>query len=71
MERRMKKIVLASLFVIAAATTQPVFAASGADRLCTKGATLCSCGKLPGAVWICCHAHAKCDCSGGLPNCKR
>jgi len=66
----MKKIVLASLFVIAAATTQPVFAASG-DHLCTKGATLCACGKLPGAMWNCCHAHAKCDCSGGLPNCKR
>jgi hypothetical protein len=67
----MKKIVLASLFMVAAATTQPAFAAAGAAHLCTKGMALCACGKLPGALWNCCHPAAKCDCSSGIPNCRR
>jgi hypothetical protein len=64
----MKKILLASLFFVAAASLQPALAAG--PNLCTKGTTLCACGKLPDAMWNCCHAQAKCDCSGGLPNCK-
>jgi hypothetical protein len=70
MEGQMKRIVLASLLVVAAAGVQPAFAAAGAAHLCAKGTTLCACGKLPGAMWNCCHAQAKCDCSSGLPNYK-
>jgi len=69
----MKKFVLASLFVVAAAAMQPAFAAGmgGPAHLCAKGTKVCACGKLPGAMFQCCPAHAvKCDCSGGLPNCK-
>jgi hypothetical protein len=67
----MKKIVLASLFVVAAASLQPAFAAGGgAAGLCGKGTKLCACGKLPGAMWNCCPAAAKCSCSTGVPDCK-
>jgi hypothetical protein len=67
----MKKFVLASLFVVAAAAMQPAFAAMGGPaHLCVKGAVLCACGKLPGGMFQCCHTHAKCDCSRGLPDCK-
>jgi hypothetical protein len=70
-EGRMKKFVLASLFVAAAAAMQPALAAkAGAPHLCAKGTKVCACGTLPGAMWQCCNAKAKCDCSGGLPNCK-
>ena len=65
----MKRIV-ASLFIVAAMSAQPVFAAGGASHLCEKGMKICACGKLPGALWNCCHAQAKCDCSAGLPNCS-
>jgi hypothetical protein len=65
----MKRIVLASLFFVAAASLQLALAA-GPAQLCAKGMKLCACGKLPGAMWNCCHPQAKCDCSGGLPNCK-
>ena len=62
-EGRMKKFVLASLF--------PALAAKAAEpKLCGKGTKICACGKLPAAMWQCCNAKAKCDCSGGLPNCK-
>jgi hypothetical protein len=70
----MKKFVLASLFVVAAAALQPALAAGagGPAHMCAKGELLCACGKLPGAMFQCCHAKtkAKCDCSGGVPNCK-
>jgi hypothetical protein len=70
-EGRMKKFVLASLFVVAAATMQPTLAAkAGGPQLCAKGTKVCACGKLPAAMWQCCSAQAKCDCSGGLPDCK-
>jgi hypothetical protein len=69
MEGQMKTIVLASLLFVAAAAAQPAFAAGGAAHLCTKGMVLCACGKLPGALWNCCHAAAKCDCGSGIPNC--
>lgn len=65
----MKKFVLASLFIVAAAATQPAIAA-GPGGLCSKGTKLCACGKLPGAFFQCCNPLAKCDCSGGLPDCK-
>jgi hypothetical protein len=65
----MKKIILASVLVVAAIGAQPAFAA-GPAGLCTKGMKLCACGKLPGAMWNCCNPRAKCDCSGGIPNCK-
>ena len=65
----MKKIILASVLIVAAIGAQPVFAA-GPAGLCTKGTKLCACGKLPGAMWNCCDARATCDCSSGLPNCK-
>jgi hypothetical protein len=65
----MKKFVLASLLVVAAIGAQPAFA-GGPAQLCAKGMRLCACGTMPGAMWNCCHAKAKCDCSGGLPNCK-
>jgi hypothetical protein len=68
----MKKFVLASLFVVAAAAAmQPALAAKAAEpKLCGKGTKICACGKLPAAMWQCCNAKAKCDCSGGLSNCK-
>jgi hypothetical protein len=67
----MKKFVLASLFVVAAAAVQPALAAkAGVPQLCAKGTKVCACGKLPAAMWQCCNAKAKCDCSGGLPDCK-
>jgi hypothetical protein len=67
----MKKFVLASLFVVAAAAMQPALAAKAAEpKLCGKGTKICACGKMPAALWQCCNAKAKCDCSGGLPNCK-
>ena len=69
----MKKFVLASLFVVAAAAMQPALAAKGGPaHLCAKGQTVCACGKLPGAMFQCCQTKpkAKCDCSGGVPNCK-
>jgi hypothetical protein len=72
-EGRMKKFVLASLFVVAAAAMQPALAAKGGEaKLCGKGQTVCACGKLPGAMFQCCEKKpkAKCDCSGGVPNCK-
>ena len=73
-EGRMKKFVLASLFVVAAAALQPALAAGagGSAHVCAKGQLLCACGKLPGAMFQCCQAKtkAKCDCSGGVPNCK-
>jgi hypothetical protein len=65
----MKKFVLASLFVVAAAAMQPAIAA-GPGGLCSKGMKLCACGKLPGAMFQCCNHIAKCDCSRGLPDCK-
>jgi hypothetical protein len=65
----MKQVVLASLFVIAAASLQPAFAA-GAAGLCAKGSKVCACGKLPGAMWNCCPAAAKCSCATGVPDCK-
>jgi hypothetical protein len=65
----MKKLVLLSLFAVAVAGSQPAFAAGGL-HLCAKGLNVCACGKLPAAMWQCCRATAKCDCSGGLPNCK-
>jgi hypothetical protein len=69
----MKKFVLASLFVVAAAAMQPALAAKGGEaKLCAKGQMVCACGKLPGAMFQCCEKKpkAKCDCSGGTPNCK-
>jgi len=66
----MKKFVLASLFVVSALAMQPAFAGNPADHLCKKGAKTCACGKLPGAMFQCCSAKAKCDCSHGLPDCK-
>ena len=67
----MKKFVLASLFVMAAAAIQPASTAKGSEaKLCPKSQAICACGKLPGALFQCCHPTAKCDCSGGLPNCK-
>jgi hypothetical protein len=66
----MKKFALASLFVVSALAMQPAFAAGGADHLCAKGTKTCACGKLPGAMFQCCKAKAKCDCSHGLPDCK-
>jgi hypothetical protein len=66
----MKKLLLASLFAVAVGGLQPVLAAGGPAHLCEKANMLCACGKLPGAMFQCCHAHAKCDCSAGLPNCK-
>jgi hypothetical protein len=66
---RMKKIVVASLFIVAV-SVQPVFAAGGAAHLCEKGMKICACGKLPGALWSCCHLQAKCDCGAGIPNCS-
>jgi hypothetical protein len=61
----MKKFVLASLFVVAAAAMQPALAAKAAEpKLCGKGTKICACGKLPAAMWQCCNAKAKCDCSG-------
>jgi hypothetical protein len=65
----MKKFVLASLFVVAAAAMQPAIAA-GPGGLCAKGMKACACGKLPGAMFQCCNPMAKCDCSHGLPDCK-
>ena len=65
----MKKFVLASLRVVAAAAMQPAIAA-GPGGLCSKGMKLCACGKLPGAMFQCCNQIAKCDCSRGLPDCK-
>ena len=65
----MKKFVLASLLVVAAAAMQPAIAA-GLGGLCSKGMKLCACGKLPGAMFQCCNQIAKCDCSRGLPDCK-
>ena len=65
----MKKFVLTSLFVVAAAAMQPALAAKAAEpKLC--GTKICACGKLPAAMWQCCNTKAKCDGSGGLPNCK-
>ena len=64
----MKKFVLASLLVVAAAAMQPAIAA-GLGGL-SKGMKLCACGKLPGAMFQCCNQIAKCDCSRGLPDCK-
>jgi hypothetical protein len=57
-EGRMKKFVLASLFVVAAAALQPALAAGagGPAHMCVKGELLCACGKLPGAMFQCCHA---------------
>lgn len=49
----MKKIILASAFIVAAISAQPALAA-GPAGLCTKGMKLCACGKLPGAMWNCC-----------------
>src|ERR1700674_3717786 len=69
-EGQVKKIVLASLFIVAAVSMQPAFAAGPAPQLCAKGTKLCACGSLPGAMWNCCHAKAKCDCGSGLPNCS-
>jgi len=70
-EGRMKKFVLASLFVVAAAAMQPALVAKAAEpKLCGKGTTICACGKLLAAMWQCCSANSKCDCSGGLPNCR-
>ncbi len=66
----MKKMVLAALFMVTAVGMQPAFAAGGAAHLCAKGAKVCACGKLPGAFWKCCPTAAKCDCSGGVPNCN-
>ena len=44
----MKKFVLASLFVVAAAAMQPALAAKGGEaKLCGKGTKTCACGKLP------------------------
>ena len=61
----MKKFVLASLFVVAAAAMQPALAAKAAKpKLCGKGTKICACGKLPGAMWQCCNAKAKCDLAG-------
>jgi hypothetical protein len=65
----MKKIILASVLIAAAIGAQPAFAA-GPAGLCAKGAKVCACGKLPGAMWNCCPAAAKCSCSGGIPDCK-
>ena len=43
----MKKFVLASLFVVAAAAVQPALAAkAGVPQLCAKGTKVCACGKL-------------------------
>ena len=56
----MKKFVLASLFVVAAAAMQPALAAKAAEpKLCGKGTKICSCGKLPAAMWQCCNAKGK------------
>ena len=70
----MKKFVLASLFVVAAAALQPALAAGagGPAPMCAKGELLCAGGQRPGAMVQCCQAKtkAKCDCSGGVPNCK-
>jgi hypothetical protein len=68
-EGRMKKIVLAPLFIAVVMSAQPAFA-GGHPQLCTKGMKLCACGSLPGAMWNCCHPKAKCDCGSGMPNCN-
>jgi len=65
----MKKLVLASLFIIAAASLQAAVPA-GAAELCGKGTKICACGKLPGALWNCCAAAAKCSCSTGVTDCR-
>jgi hypothetical protein len=68
----MKKFVLASLFVVAAAAMQPALAAKAAEpKLCGKGTKICACGKMPAALWQCCNAKAKCDCSGGAPELQK
>jgi hypothetical protein len=71
----MKKFVLVSLFVVAAAGLQPAFAGGpggGPGQFCGhQGMKVCACGKLPGAMWNCCPAAAKCDCRSSLPNCSR
>ena len=55
----MKKFVLASLFVVAAAAMQPALAAKAAEpKLCGKGTKICACGKMPAAMWQCCSAKA-------------
>jgi hypothetical protein len=66
----MKRILVASVFFVAAMSVQPVFAAGGAEHLCKQGTKICACGKLPGALWNCCHPQAKCDCGAGIPNCS-
>ena len=66
----MRRLVLASLFIVAAASVQPAFAAEGEKALCGKGTKICACGKLPGALWNCCPAAAHCSCSTGVPDCK-
>ena len=48
----------------------PIFPLWTALPSIAGGGFICACGKLPGAMWNCCHPQAKCDCSGGLPNCK-
>jgi hypothetical protein len=65
----MKKLVLTLLFVVIGGL-QPTLAAGGPQSLCAKGTKVCACGQLPQAMWQCCSAKAKCDCSAGLPNCK-
>ena len=59
-EGRMKKFVLASLFVVAAAAMQPALAAgAGWAGALRQRARLCACGKLPGAMLQCCHARPR------------
>jgi len=44
----MKKFVLASLFVVAAAAMQPALAAKGGEaKLCAKGQTVCGAASFP------------------------
>jgi hypothetical protein len=67
-EGRMKKIVFLSLFIVAAASIQPAFAAAPASA-CAKGSQACHCGSATSPFWKCCSSKLKCDCTGGLPNC--
>jgi hypothetical protein len=67
----MKKFVLASLFVVAAAAMQPALAAKAAEpKLCGKGTKICACGKLPAAMWQVLQCQGKVRLLGRPANCK-
>ena len=70
----MKKFVLASLFVVAAAAMQPALAAKGGEaKLCGQGVrwpVRAASFPAPCSNVAKTKPKAKCDCSGGTPNCK-